>query len=147
MKIKILCISDSDKHFSTAIEEYVKRLGRDLEIVSVKPEKNGNRDQIIDKETDKLIEKLQKDQNYKVLLSKDGTQCDTPDMTKIVQDENTVTFIIGWPYGLNEEKLDSVINNKIAFGNITLPHGLAKLTLLEQVYRSKSIIEGKEYHY
>ncbi|MBP6910352.1 23S rRNA (pseudouridine(1915)-N(3))-methyltransferase RlmH [Patescibacteria group bacterium] len=30
---------------------------------------------------------------------------------------------------------------------MTLPHGLAKLTLLEQVYRSKSIIEGKEYHY
>lgn len=95
MKIKIICISDSDKHFSTAIEEYVKRLGRDLEIIDMKPEKNGSREQIITKETTKLIEKLEKDRGFKVLLTKGGSQCDTVDMTKIVQDENVVTFIIG----------------------------------------------------
>ena len=147
MKIKILCISDSDKHFTSAIEEYIKRLDRDLEIVSIKPEKNGSREQIINKETDKLIERLEKDRGYKVLLSKDGTQCDTVDMTKIIQDENVVTFIIWGPYGFNEEKFEGVVQAKIAFGSITLPHGLAKLTLLEQVYRAKSIIEWREYHY
>jgi 23S rRNA pseudoU1915 N3-methylase RlmH len=58
MKIKVICISDSDKHFSSAIDEYCKRLGKDVEILSIKPEKNGSRDQIIKKETEKIIEKI-----------------------------------------------------------------------------------------
>jgi 23S rRNA pseudoU1915 N3-methylase RlmH len=40
MKIKIISVSDSDKHFSSAIQEYCKRLGRDVDIVDIKPEKN-----------------------------------------------------------------------------------------------------------
>ena len=58
MKIKVICISDSDKHFVSAIEEYSKRLGKDVDIVTLKPEKNGSRDQIIAKETEKIIEKI-----------------------------------------------------------------------------------------
>jgi 23S rRNA pseudoU1915 N3-methylase RlmH len=72
MKIKVICISDSDKHFSSAIDEYCKRLGKDLEIVTIKPEKNGSRTHIIIKETEKIIEKLStiKD-SYTILLAKE----------------------------------------------------------------------------
>lgn len=147
MKIKVLCISDSDKHFASAIDEYLKRLGKELEIITIKPEKNWSRDQIISKETDKIIEKLSKNTDYKVLLSKDGKTLSTEDIVKIVSTHNNISFIIGGPYGLDEAKLDSFINAKISFGKITLPHGLAKLTILEQVYRAKSIMEGREYHY
>jgi 23S rRNA (pseudouridine1915-N3)-methyltransferase len=56
-------------------------------------------------------------------------------------------FIIGWPYGLNESALATYIDDKISFGAITLPHGLAKVTLLEQLYRISTIEQGKNYHY
>ncbi len=94
MKIKVLCISDSDKHFASAIDEYLKRLGKDLEIITIKPEKNGTRDQIISKETDKIIEKLSKNTDYKILLSKDGKQVSTEEIVKIAETHNNITFII-----------------------------------------------------
>ncbi|HBB04224.1 TPA: hypothetical protein DCZ39_05025 [Patescibacteria group bacterium] len=39
------------------------------------------------------------------------------------------------------------MDGKISFGAITLPHGLAKVTLLEQIYRIGTIEQGKSYHY
>jgi 23S rRNA (pseudouridine1915-N3)-methyltransferase len=56
-------------------------------------------------------------------------------------------FIIGWPYGLDEPVLAKYIDVKISFWAITLPHGLAKVTLLEQLYRIGTIEDGKSYHY
>lgn len=147
MKIKILSVSDSDKHFASAIEEYVKRLGKDVEIQTLKPEKNGTRQQIIGKETEAVIKKLDKDKNYKILLSKDGKHSTTDELVGIMSTHNNVTFLIGGPYGFDEAQLDKIVDMKLAFGKITLPHGLAKLTVLEQVYRVKSIMDGKEYHY
>jgi 23S rRNA (pseudouridine1915-N3)-methyltransferase len=148
MKIKVICISDSDKHFSSAIDEYCKRLGKDLEIVTIKPEKNGSRTHIIIKETEKIIEKLStiKD-SYTILLAKEWKQLSTEQCTKIIERYNTLTFIIGGPYGVDHSLLTSHINDSIAFGSMTMPHGLAKLVLLEQIYRVKTIIEGREYHY
>ena len=56
----ILCIADSDKHFSSAIEEYCKRLGKDLKIENLKPFKDDNHHLVIQKETKSLIEVLSK---------------------------------------------------------------------------------------
>jgi 23S rRNA (pseudouridine1915-N3)-methyltransferase len=79
-------------------------------------------------------------------LSKEGKQLDTLALHTLLTNKNTV-FIIGWPYGLNEQSLDKYIDAKISFGAITLPHGLAKVTLLEQLYRISTIEQGKSYHY
>jgi 23S rRNA pseudoU1915 N3-methylase RlmH len=79
MLFVILNISDSDKHRDTAIQEYTKRLGKTVSIEDIKPVKNGTQEQIISKETEIILEKLEKkykDRN-KVLLSKDGKQYST----------------------------------------------------------------------
>lgn len=81
MKIKLICISDSDKHFASAIAEYEKRLGRDLEVITLKPEKNGTREQIVEKETQKVIEKLKaakgNTDEFVIFLAKEGKQLTT----------------------------------------------------------------------
>ena len=148
MKIKIICISDSDKHFKSAIEEYCKRLWKDIEITDIKPEKNGSREQIIQKETEKIIEKIKnlKD-SYTILLAKEWKQPTTEQFTSMIEKHNTVTMIIGWPYGIDASTLKPYVNESIAFGSMTMPHGLAKLVVLEQIYRAKTIIEWREYHY
>lgn len=145
----ILSISDSDKHRNTAIQEYEKRLGKMLCIENIKPAKNGTHEQIIQKDTENIIQILEKkyQQHYKILMSKDGKLTNTEELEKTIHNHNHVVFIIGWPYGLHENQLDSIINEKIAFGKITLPHWLAKLTLAEQIYRCETIRSGKSYHY
>jgi len=148
MKITILSISDSDKHFSSAIDEYNKRVWKSVSIVNLKPQKHGTQSQIIQKETDYIIEKLQSlTKPHTILLSKDGKSFNTEQFASTLQRFNASTFIIGWPYGLDEERLTPYISTKISFWSITLPHGLAKLTLLEQIYRAQCIHSGKKYHY
>jgi 23S rRNA (pseudouridine1915-N3)-methyltransferase len=71
---------------------------------------------------------------------------DTMQLAALVRNKDSV-FIIGWPYWLNEPALATYIDSKISFGAITLPHGLAKVTLLEQLYRVGMIEQGKSYHY
>lgn len=145
----ILSISDSDKHRNTAIQEYQKRLGKMIVIENIKPAKNWTREQIIQKDTENIIQILNKkyQQHYKILMSKDGKLTTTEELEKTIHKPNHVIFIIGWPYGLNENQLDSIINEKIWLWKITLPHWLAKLTLIEQIYRSETIRSGKSYHY
>lgn len=143
----ILNISDSDKHRNAVIEEYTKRLGRSVKIENIKPSRKGNNGQMIQADTENIIAKLEKFSEYKkILLSKEGKQLDTLALHKFLTDKNCV-FIIGWPYGLNEPELSKHIDSKISFGAITLPHGLAKVTLLEQLYRIGTIEQWKSYHY
>ena len=143
----ILSISDSDKHREKVVEEYTKRLGKSVKIENIKPSRKGNNQQMIQADTENIIAKLEKFSEYKkVLLTKEGKQVDTLALHKLLTDKNCV-FIIGWSYGLNEPALTKYIDAKISFWAITLPHGLAKVTLLEQLYRISTIEQGKSYHY
>ncbi len=143
----ILSISDSDKHREKVVEEYTKRLGRSVKIENIKPSRKGNTEQMIQADTENIIVKLEKFSDYtKILLSKEGKVVTTMDLHTMFTDKNCI-FIIGWPYGLDESALIKYIDAKISFGAITLPHGLAKVTLLEQLYRISTIAQGKSYHY
>lgn len=143
----ILSISDSDKHWNAVVDEYTKRLGRSVKIENIVPSRKWNTQQMIQVDTENIIAKLEKFSEYKkVLLSKEGKQLTTMELHKQFMNKNVI-FIIGGPYGLDEPKLTKHIDGKISFGAITLPHGLAKVTLLEQLYRISTIEQGKSYHY
>lgn len=148
MTAVILNISDSDKHFKIAIDEYIKRLGKDLKIENIKPFKDQNQEFVIEKETEKIIEILEKKyKNFKkIFLVKEWKILDTFEFKEELSCQNVV-FIIGWPFWLDLKKMEKVVDKKVSFGKITLPHWIAKLTLLEQIYRVKTIGNGKKYHY
>jgi len=143
----ILSISDSDKHRQSVVDEYAKRLWKSVKILNLKPSKNGNVQQIIAADTQNIITHLSKFSDMqKILLSKEGKPLDTMQLVSLVRNKDAV-FVIGWPYGLDEPALATYIDSKISFGAITLPHGLAKVTLLEQLYRIGTIEQWKSYHY
>ncbi len=144
----ILAISDSDKHFKTAIDEYSKRLGNWLKIHDLKPFKDSNTKLVIQKDTETIKNTLEKKYSHakKILLSKEGSLITTEEFAKKINHQEVV-FIIWWPYGLDEELLNANIDFKLSFGKMTLPHGLAKLNLVEQLYRSHTLAIGKKYHY
>lgn len=150
MNIRILALSDSDKHFSSAIAEYLKRVWSSVTVIDIKPIKNGTHEQIITKETDLLKEKIINEKakwRYIVLLTKEGKPRATEQFVELLEKNPHLSFVIGWPYGLNEHELHNYIDYHLSMGTHTMPHGLAKLVLLEQIYRATMIIAGKQYHY
>lgn len=147
MKIKIITIADSYKDFQSVIKHYEKMLWKSVKIIKIKPTKWWETQKIIKEDTDKIIKTLQKDKNYKILLSKEWENIDTENLTKLAKDNLNLTFIIGWPYGLDERKLDNYINKKVSFWKITMSHLVVLTVLLEQIFRVKTIIEWRKYHY
>lgn len=149
MKFTILTISDSDKHFSSACDEYIKRLWKDLTIKTIKPNKWDSQAHTIQKDTDTIIQILEKDFTgwHKVMMSVMGKQMETVAFHQHCYKQEKILFIIGWPYWLDEGRINQYVDTKISLGSLTLPHGLAKLVLLEQIYRIETIQSGKKYHY
>ena len=103
--IKIRAISDSDKHFALAIQEYVKRLGNAVQIINYKSSKKDNPTQIIDEDTSSIVKKLKDEKvkgSYIVLLSKDGKSWDTQQRKDLIESKQTesqdIIFVIGGPY-------------------------------------------------
>jgi 23S rRNA pseudoU1915 N3-methylase RlmH len=121
----ILHISDSNKHFATAIDEYTKRLGRQLSFDTLKPFKDGNHELVTEKETKSLITSIQKKYTHfqKILLIKEGKMLTTEEMHQLIQHRDTV-FIIGGPYGVARNALKQTFPEmkEVAFGAITMPH-------------------------
>lgn len=149
MIIHILSVSDSDKHFQSAVQEYCKRLWNTVRLDNIKPSKNGSNLQIIQKDTENMIGVLSKKYSdfYKILLSKDWDMPDTMQFVDLVQKNLKIVFVIWWAYGLDETKINNFVDKKICFGKMTLQHGLVKLILLEQIYRVFMINSGRNYHY
>jgi len=149
--IKIIIFSDSYKHFYDGIKEYKKRLWKSINLLTLKPSKNKNINDIIKDETNLLKEKLIKDNWYKILLLIEWNNMSTIDFKKLVENNImkywNVTFIIWWAYGINFDEIKSKINFTLSLWKMTFPHSMSLLLLLEQIYRIKMIEKWSWYHH
>jgi 23S rRNA (pseudouridine1915-N3)-methyltransferase len=59
------------------------------------------------------------------------------------QSGTDLCFVVGGPFGLELEGVD----HRLSLGPLTLPHQLARVVLLEQLYRGHKILAGEPYHY
>ncbi len=148
MKTTILLISDSDKQFWELAKEYTKRLGKKATIVQLKPIKHGTTSEIVKKETSLLIKHLEKYKNsYHILLAHTWESLSSEKFSKNLYKHDHCVFVIWWPFWVNETLLMPHINQSISFWKQTMPHGLVKIVLLEQIWRWRTIEVGKKYHY
>lgn len=88
--------------------------------------------------------------SYAILIALDGRgkTLKSEDFSKKIQEwerQNHLVFVIGGSWGLDDSVLKRA-NFTLSLGDMTLPHNLAKIVLLEQIYRAKMIENGKEYH-
>lgn len=87
------------------------------------------------------------DDAFLVLLATDGRQMDSLDFAKFIGERREAArdlcFVIGGPRGLDLESCDL----KLSFGPMTLPHQLARVVLIEQIYRAHKILAREPYHY
>ena len=148
--MKIYIFADSHKHFSNAVEEYKKRLGKKVEIIELKPVKKWTHEQIILAESKILHERLQGEHWYKIILSPTGKNISTEDFRDIIETQKNswkkIILAIGWANGLDYSLLKHSINLELSLWKMILPHSLAFTILLEQVYRCSEIERGSGYH-
>ncbi len=86
---------------------------------------------------------------FLVLLAHDGRQMDSVAFSRWLeqrrQDGREVCFVIGGPRGLDLDLDRSDL--RLSLGQMTLPHQLARVVLLEQLYRAHKILAREPYHY
>jgi 23S rRNA (pseudouridine1915-N3)-methyltransferase len=146
-----------EKYFKDAIAEYSKRLSRycKLDIVEVADEKTPDNasevleNQIKQKEAERILKYIRED-SYCIALAIDGKKYNSMDFARHIEKlgvsgKSSLSFVIGGSLGLHDSVLKRA-NEKISFSDMTFPHQLMRVILLEQVYRGYRIINNEPYH-
>jgi 23S rRNA (pseudouridine1915-N3)-methyltransferase len=98
------------------------------------------------KEGNQAVRRLP-DRAFVSLLHEDGEQMDSLAFSRFLEERRRsgrdLGFVIGGPFGLD---LDDV-EHRLSLGPMTLPHQLARVVLLEQLYRGHKILAREPYHY
>ena len=148
--IIIYIFADSYKHFSDAIVEYLKRLGKTVELRELKPVKKWTPEQIISAETEIISTKLGSEKWYKIILSPNGRNISTEDFWKLIEVQKNnwqkIIISIGWANGLDYSRLQDVCDIELSLGKMILPHSLVLTLILEQIYRCSEIERWSGYH-
>lgn len=158
MKITVICVGKiKEKFYTEAIKEYSKRLSRycNLNIVEVADEKTPAvlsdlmLNQIKNKEGERIAKYISDDAHL-VALAIDGKNPDSEGLAGYISNlgitgTSHIQFVIGGSLGLADSILKRA-DYKLSFSNMTFPHQLMRVILLEQIYRSYRIINGEPYH-
>ncbi len=158
MNISIICIGKlKEKYWSEAVTEYSKRLKRfcNLEIIELResrlPDKAGKaeEDAVKENEGEEILKKI-KDNMYVITLEVQGKKLSSEKlamhMEKLVLEGNSnIAFIIGGSLGLSPA-VSKRANYSLSFSDMTFPHQMMRVILLEQIYRSFKINHNETYH-
>jgi 23S rRNA (pseudouridine1915-N3)-methyltransferase len=144
----------SEPFIREACAVYAERIRRyaDLNLIVVPEEKipsQGKREYIVRQEGRRIREKLSRDV-FIVLADERGKFLSSEAFARTLEKWSNsglkeVAFILGGPYGL-DEALREKANFCLSLSSMTLPHGLARILLLEQIYRALTLLRGEPYH-
>lgn len=138
---------------TTGFKEYAKRMPREarIDLIEIKPEPRTtgkNVTQIMAAEAQRIFAALPQDA-LRIVLDEQGAHLSTKQMAQQMQawmgSGKDVAFIIGGADGLHE----SIKNNaqqQLSLSAMTLPHGLVRVMLAEQLYRAHSLLHNHPYH-
>lgn len=155
MKYTVVAVGKLKERFwKDACAEYVKRLGAygkvDVrEVADIDPAKAGGVEQSRNKEGEAILAAVP-DRSHMILLAIEGKQRSSEDFSAhldelMLRGNSDLTFVIGGSDGVSAE-VRARADETFSFGPITLPHNLARVVLLEQLYRACKISHGEPYH-
>ncbi|MEX1143082.1 MAG: 23S rRNA (pseudouridine(1915)-N(3))-methyltransferase RlmH [Thermoleophilaceae bacterium] len=103
--------------------------------------------ELIEVRADEDVSRRIPDRSFKVLLAADGRSYDSEGFSGFLEQRRrsgmNLSFVIGGPRGLDMDECDM----RLSLGPMTLPHQLARVVLLEQLYRAHKILAREPYHY
>lgn len=156
MNIKLIVIGKlKEDYLRRACAEYIKRLSRycTLEVYELDECRLGDdpSEKAIASALEREAERIMKYAKGMIIpMCIEGKQLTSPELSQTMTDAgvngfSTVTFIIGSSFGL-APSIKSLGSLKLSMSKMTFPHQLARVMLLEQIYRAFSIAEGSKYH-
>jgi 23S rRNA (pseudouridine1915-N3)-methyltransferase len=136
VRIIVVAVGRLRSPFVDDVEHYAKLLSRyaRLELIEVRE--------------DDQVERRIPERAFVSLLDVEGDSLDSIAFSRFLEGRRAsgrdLCFVIGGPFGgLELERVD----HRLSLGAITMPHQLARVVLLEQLYRGHKIIAGEQYHY
>lgn len=151
MKVNIIAVgSIKEKYYTDAISEYKKRLSRFCEIKIIEVQEDSKNTSIEKKNENEGHSLLSYAKGVIVALDKGGKLISSEGLASEiakwqVTGSSEISFLIGGSNGLSAEVLKKS-NLVISFGNITFPHQLFRVVLMEQIYRAFTINAKLPYH-
>ena len=155
LNINLICIGGlKERYWRDACAEYCKRLTpwAKLHIIEISEEKCANNAQIksvLDAAGVRILAAIPA-QSFSIALCIDGEKLNSEQLAGKLSDimisgRSSVSFIIGGSFGLSPD-VKQRAQYCFSMSDLTFPHQFARVMLLEQIYRSMSIIMGGKYH-
>lgn len=147
-----------EKYWQEACKEYIKRLCafckiEIIELAQVRLPDNPKEKQIdlaLEQEGKNICKILDENEGYNIVLCIEGTLVSSDELSKkmdscAVNGYSQINFIIGSSFGISQ-KVKEKCDYKLSMSKMTFPHQLARVILLEQIYRSFQISNHTKYH-
>jgi 23S rRNA (pseudouridine1915-N3)-methyltransferase len=156
MKFQIITVGKKhDKNLENYISDFEKRIKTHfaLEWTILSSLDDNSKEVQIKKESEKIINILEKAGNssFVILLDENGKEKSTAELANLFEEKmnigvEKIIFIIGGAFGVSsevKEKVDLILS----LSKLIFPHQLVRVILVEQIYRSISILKGSKYHH
>ncbi len=153
MKLAVLAVGHRQPGWvNEGCAEYLKRMPRELaaSVTEIKPEPRGSktREQLLNAEKSRIRDALPGGCRI-VVLDEKGDDLTTLKLARRLeswmQDGRDIALLIGGADGLDEE-FKRQADDSLRLSSLTLPHGMARLLLCEQLYRAVSVLKNHPYH-
>lgn len=156
--VTLICMGKlKEKFYIQAAQEYEKRLGaycrfRLLELPEYKLPEDPSPAQIVaglDKDAELIISKIPKG-SWLCIWTPEGKMLSSEDLAEQLKDvklsgKSSACFLIGSSFGI-AQKIKDMADCKLSMSKMTFPHHLARIMVLEQLYRAEAIQAGSKYH-
>ena len=149
--ITVICVGKiKEKYLVDAIKEYSKRISKysKLNIIEVNDIDKGSITEIIDKEANDILKHI-KDRDYVITMEIEGNKLSSlvlaEKIDNVFNNYSNIVFVIGGSYGLSDS-VKNRSNFRLSFSDLTFPHQLFRVMLLEQIYRVFKINNNETYH-
>ena len=154
IRIRIISVGKmKERYYLQAQEEYIKMLGRfaQVEVVELQDEKNmenpspAQRQMVLSKEGAR-IQKAMEGFGYKIVMAIEGQQPDSMAFSKKLEEitlrASSICIVIGGSFGI-DEGIKKKADYLLSLSSMTFPHRLARIVLLEQLFRGFKIMNGE----
>jgi 23S rRNA (pseudouridine1915-N3)-methyltransferase len=131
----VLAVGRLRPPFTDDVEHYEKLLRRQARV------------EVVEVREDEALERRIPERAYVVLLDAGGRELSSEAFAAFLEQRRQagldVVFVLGGPFGTSLERADT----RLSLGPMTLPHQLARVVLLEQLFRGHKILAGEPYHH
>ncbi|MBW6451689.1 MAG: 23S rRNA (pseudouridine(1915)-N(3))-methyltransferase RlmH [DPANN group archaeon] len=146
--IQIIAIGKNQEMFKSSESEYISRIERysTFNLIELKEHNDKNPSETVKKEGQEILKKLDSKTQSKIYaFDVSGDKIDSVGLSKLLDSDDDLTFLIGGSDGFSDD-VKKKADKLISISSMTFTHQLARVLILEQIYRGFTILNNEKYH-